>query len=51
MKLIDRISLNRAVSLILGFIISMIKIFAPNKIEDNNPSPKPLRRKRLRKDE
>lgn len=51
MKLIDRISLNRAISLVLGFILSVIKIFAPNKTEDSTPSPKPIRRKRLRKDE
>lgn len=51
MKLIDRISLNRAISLVLGFILSVIKIFAPNQTEDNIPSPKPIRRKRLRKDE
>jgi len=51
MKLIDRISLNRAISLVLGFILSVIKLFAPSKVEDNNPSPKPTRRKRLRKDE
>lgn len=50
MKLIDRISLNRVLSMILNFILSVIKIFASNKNPENNP-PKPLRRRKLKKDE
>lgn len=45
MRLIDRIALNRAVQMILSFILSLVKIF---KKESDNPAPggpaKPKRR-------
>ena len=58
MRLLDKIVFNRAVCLIFGFIISLIKIFMPKigeDLEKNNPippMPKPplLRKKRNRKE-
>jgi len=53
MKLIDKIALNRTLSIIFGFIISLLKFFSPNlgkELDDNNPIPpipKPPLRKRL----
>lgn len=49
MRLIDRIALNRLVSIIVGFVISIAKIFANTKNKDEvSPSkpnrPKPLKR-------
>jgi hypothetical protein len=42
MKLLDRITLNRTLAIILGFIISLLKIFMPKidtEIDINNPTP------------
>jgi len=48
MRIIDRIALNRLLILITDFILSIIKIFAPNKGEDNpQPEPKTERKKIL----
>jgi len=53
MKLLDKIALNRAMVIIFGFIISLIKIFIPKvgkELEDKNPIPplpKPPLRRRL----
>jgi hypothetical protein len=47
MRLIDRIALNRAVKLILDFILAVLKIFAKENTEDkpNSPvTPKPRKR-------
>lgn len=48
MKFLDRIALNRLVSIILSFILSIIKLISP-KIDNNPipPIPKPPLRKRL----
>lgn len=58
MKFLDRVALNRSMSIIFSFIISLIKIFMPKLGEDldkNNPVPPlpkpPLKRRgRLKKD-
>ena len=49
MRLIDRIALNRAVAMILSFILSLVKIF---KKESDSPTPSgPVKpKKRLVKD-
>ncbi len=47
MKFLDRIALNRLVSIILSFILSIIKIISPKT--DNNPIiplPKPPLKRR-----
>ena len=51
MKFLDRLAFNRLVSIVLNFIITLIKIFAPKagRELDNNPIiplPKPPLRKR-----
>lgn len=54
MRLLDRIAMNKVVSMVLNFIISLFKIFAPKigeDLEKNNPIPplpKPPIRKRIR---
>lgn len=40
MKLIDRIALNRFLSILTNFILGVLKILAPKTIEDkDNPNP------------
>jgi len=34
MKLLDRIALNRLIKTVTNFILAILKIFAPTKIED-----------------
>jgi hypothetical protein len=34
MKILDKIVLNRLISIITSFVLGLIKIFAPNKIEE-----------------
>lgn len=34
MRLLDKIVLNRLISIITNFILGIIKIFAPNSVED-----------------
>lgn len=49
MKLLDRIAFERAISIILNFILSIIKIFVPSSMKDDTKSP--IRKRwRLRKD-
>ena len=46
MRLIDRIALNRAIKMLLGFILSVIKIFdksTPENKPDGPVKPKPKR--------
>jgi len=46
MRLIDRIALNRAIKMLLGFILSIIKIFdkrAPESKPNSPVKPKPKR--------
>lgn len=50
MRLIDRIALNRAIKLILDFILSVLKIFAKEKQGDKPNIPAPKQRKRPLKD-
>ena len=41
MKFLDKIALNRLISIITGFILSLLKIFRPDiKIEDVDVKPK-----------
>lgn len=47
MKLLDRIALERGIKLIMGFIISIIKLFVPTKNGDKPSKP----RWRLRKND
>lgn len=46
MKILDRIVLNRLISIITSFILGLIKIFAPKSIDDIE-LPKPKRKKIL----
>lgn len=38
MKLLDRIALQRLISMLLTFILAVLKMFAPKTIEDNDPT-------------
>jgi hypothetical protein len=40
MRLIDRIALNRLLSIISNLIINLAKIFSPKKDDNIKPSPK-----------
>jgi hypothetical protein len=46
MRLIDKIALNRLISIITNFILGLIKIFSPKSIEEIE-FPKPKRKKIL----
>jgi hypothetical protein len=46
MRLLDKIALNRLISIITNFILGLIKIFAPKSVEDIE-IPKPKRKKIL----
>lgn len=46
MRLLDKIALNRLISIITSFILSLLKIFAP-KVVDDIEIPKPKRKKIL----
>lgn len=46
MRIIDKITLNRLISIITNFILGLIKIFAP-KAADDIEVPKPKRKKIL----
>lgn len=48
MRIIDRIALQRLISMLLNFILVVIKLFVPEKTEANDEidNPKP-RRKRI----
>lgn len=46
MRILDKIALNRLIGVILNFILSILKIFAPKTIEDID-TPKPKRKKIL----
>jgi hypothetical protein len=53
MRLIDRIALNRAVQMLLNFILAIIKMFDKNSPENKpdgpvKPKPKPKPKKPLR---
>lgn len=43
MRILDKIVLNRMISLITNFILALVKIFSPKSIDDINV-PKPNRR-------
>lgn len=45
MKIIDKFLLNRLISIVLNFIIGILKIFAPNSV--NNIDTDSKKRKRL----
>jgi hypothetical protein len=48
MRLLDRILLNRLISMISGFILGVLKLIAPKTKEDIPSTPvKPNRRKRI----
>ena len=50
MKFLDRLALNRLVSIVLSFILSIIKLFKPStKIIDNFPPAIPLFPKKRKK--
>jgi hypothetical protein len=46
MNILDKIALNRLISIITNFILGLLKIFAPKSIEDIE-IPKPKRKKIL----
>jgi hypothetical protein len=46
MRLLDKIALNRLISIITNFILGLLKIFAPKTIDDIEV-PKPKRKKIL----
>lgn len=37
MRIIDKIALNRLISIIANFILGLLKIFAPTSVEDIDP--------------
>lgn len=50
MRLIDKIALNRLLSIISSFILGVIKILAPNSVEEiDKPKPDKKWRPRWRK--
>jgi len=50
MKIIDKIVLNRLLSIISSFILSLIKILSPKSVEEIDfPKPDKKRRPRWRK--
>jgi hypothetical protein len=46
MKLLDKIALNRLISIITNFILGLLKLFAPKAV-DEIEIPKPKRKKIL----
>lgn len=40
MRILDQIALNRLISIILNFIIGILKIFAPNSVNTIDIKPK-----------
>lgn len=44
MKIIDRIALNRLLSIISSFILGVIKILAPKSVEEIDTPKKPKRK-------
>jgi|694.fasta_scaffold00360_65 hypothetical protein len=49
MKLLDRIALNRLISIMTNFILGLLKIFAPKSIDDIEiPKPIPNRPRPLK---
>ena len=46
MRLLDKIALNRLISIIANFILALIKMFAPKAVDDIEV-PKPKRKKIL----
>lgn len=44
MKLLDRIALERALSMILSFVLTLIKIFVPSKTGNDDNAVKPDRK-------
>lgn len=46
MKILDKIVLNRLISIITNFVLGLLKIFAPKSLDDVDV-PKPPRRKIL----
>lgn len=46
MNILDKIALNRLISIITSFILKVIKIFAPKSLDDIDV-PKPKRKKIL----
>jgi hypothetical protein len=46
MRIIDKIALNRLISIITNFILGLLKIFAPKSVDDIE-LPKPERKKIL----
>jgi hypothetical protein len=44
MKLLDRIALERALSMVLSFVLTLIKIFVPSKTGTVDPIIKPDRK-------
>ena len=48
MRFLDKLALNRLVAIVLGFILSVIKLVVPKTDTDNPIVPKPpIKRKRL----
>lgn len=46
MKFLDKLALNRLVSIILSFVLSVIKIIAPKNDNPAPPIPRPILRRR-----
>lgn len=47
MRLLDKIALNRLISIITNFIITMVKLFKPSDKNDIVPQP-PVRRRPIK---
>jgi hypothetical protein len=49
MRIIDKIALQRLISMLLTFILAVLKLFMPSntEVDDNvdNPKPKPKRKR------
>ena len=47
MKLLDKIALNRLITTILNFILTILKMFAPKSIDDIEVPVNPPERRRI----
>lgn len=55
MRILDRLSLDKSITFLLGFILSLFKIFIPKinkELENNNPIPPlpkpPIKKRKIR---
>jgi hypothetical protein len=46
MKLLDKIALNRLLSIVTSFILGVLKIISPSKVEEIDKPDKPEKKKK-----